>query len=142
MRFLLGIWHVIDGARKLVLNLVFLLILYFAVLAVIDTDETLIIQQDTALVLRPFGNVVEQYSGTPLDLALQQVTEQDRSETRLRDMVEAVKRARDDDRIIRLVINPTNMWRIGLAALQELEAAIADFKESGKPVIALADNLT
>jgi hypothetical protein len=52
-RFFLGIWHLIDGTRKLVLNLVFLLILYFVVLAFMDTDETLIIQPDTALVVRP-----------------------------------------------------------------------------------------
>jgi len=141
-RFFVGIWHLIDGARKLVLNLAFLLILYFVLMAVVDTDETLIIQPDTALVLRPYGNVVEQYSGTPLDLALQQVAEQDRSETRLRDMVEAIVRARDDDRIVRLVVNPNNMWRIGMASLLELEAAIDDFKSSGKPVIALADNLS
>jgi protease-4 len=141
-RFLFGIWHFIDGARKLLLNLVFLLLLYFVVLAYIDTDETLIIQPDTALVLHPYGNVVEQYSGTPLDLALQQLTEQARTETRLRDMAEAIKRARDDDRIVRLVINPNDMWRIGMASLLELEAAIADFKSSGKPVIALADNLS
>ena len=141
-RFLRGIWHFIDGTRKLVLNLVFLLILYFLILAVIDTDEALIIQSDTALVLRPYGNVVEQYSGTALDLALQQVTEQTPSETRLRDMVEAIRRARDDERIVHLVINPNDIWRIGMASLLELEAAIADFKSSGKPVIALADNLT
>jgi len=141
-RFLLGIWHFIDGARKLVLNLVFLLILYFVVLAVISTDDVLIVQSDTALVLRPYGNVVEQYSGTALDLALQQVAEQERSETRLRDMVEAIRRARDDDRIAHLVINPNDMWRIGMASLLELEAAVADFKSSGKPVIALAGNLT
>jgi protease-4 len=141
-RFFLGIWHLIDGARKLVLNLVFLLILYFVVLAFMDTDDTLIIQPDTALVLRPYGDVVEQYSGTPLDLALQQVAVQDRTETRLRDMVEAIRRARDDDRIVRLVLNPNNMWRIGMASLLELEAAIDDFKSSGKPVIALGDNLS
>jgi len=141
-RFLLGIWRFIDGARKLVLNLVFLLILYFVFLAVIDTDDALIVQSDTALVLRPYGNVVEQYSGTALDLALQQVAEQERSETRLRDMVEAIRRARDDDRIAHLVINPNDMWRIGMASLLELEAAVADFKSSGKPVIALAGNLT
>ena len=141
-RFLRGIWHFIDGTRKLVLNLVFLLILYFLILAVIDTDEALIIQSDTALVLRPYGNVVEQYSGTALDLALQQVTEQTPSETRLRDMVEAIRRARDDERIVHLVINPNDMWRIGMASLLELEAAIEDFKSSGKPVITLADNLT
>ena len=141
-RFFLGIWHVIDGARKLVLNLLFLLIMYFVILAFIDTDETLMIQPDTALVLRPYGNIVEQYSGTPLDTALQQVTEQYRSETRLRDLVEAIRRARDDDRIVRLVIDPGNVWRVGMASLLELEAAVDDFKTSGKPVIALADNLT
>lgn len=140
-RFFLGIWHLIDGARKLVLNVVFLLILYFVVLVVIDTDDTVIIKQDTALVLRPYGKIVEQYSGTPLDRILQQATEQERSETRLRDIVEAISRARDDDRIVRLVIVPTNMWRIGMASLLEIEAALADFKTSGKPVITLADNL-
>ena len=62
-RFLLGIWHVIDGARKLVLNLVFFVILYLVVMAFIDTGETLIIEQETALVLQPYGDVVEQYSG-------------------------------------------------------------------------------
>jgi len=73
---------------------------------------------------------------------LQQATEQERSETRLRDIVEAISRARDDDRIVRLVIVPTYMWRIGMSSLLELEAAVADFKTSGKPVVTLADNLS
>jgi len=141
-RFFLGIWHVIDGARKLVLNFIFLLIMYFVVLAVMDAGDTVIIKRDTALVLRPYGNIVEQYSGTPLDQILQQATEQERSETRLRDIVEAISRARDDDRIVRLVIVPTYMWRIGMSSLLELEAAVADFKTSGKPVVTLADNLS
>ena len=129
-RFFLGIWHLIDGTRKLLLNLIFLLIMYLVVLAFIETGDTVIIKQDTALLLRPYGNIVEQYSGTALDQILQQATEQERSETRLRDMVEAIRRARDDDRIVRLVIVPTYMWRIGMASLLELEAAVADFKTS------------
>ncbi len=52
-----------------------------------------------------------------------------------------MRRAADDDRIIRLVIDPSNLRRIGLASLFELEAAITYFRESGKPVVALADNL-
>jgi len=140
-RFFLGIWHFIDGARKLVLNLVFLLILYFVVMALIDKEETLVVQPDTALVLQPYGDVVEQYSGTPLDYVLQQASEAERPETRLRDLTKAVRRAADDDRIIRLVIDPSYLRRIGLASLFELEAAITYFRESGKPVVALADNL-
>jgi protease-4 len=141
-RFFLGIWHFIDGARKFVLNLVFLLILYFVLMALINTGDTLVIQPDTALVLQPYGNVVEQYSGTPLDYALQQATESSPTETRLRDLTDAVRRAADDDRIVRLVIDPSYLRRIGLASLFELEAAITYFRESGKPVVALADILS
>ena len=141
-RFFIGIWRLVDGTRKVFLNLLFLAIVYFVVMLFIDTEETLVIQSDTALVLRPYGDVVEEFTGTPLDVALQQVTEQDRTETRLRDMVDAIRRAKDDDRIVRLVIIPNNMWRIGMAALRELETAIADFKSSGKPVVAIADNLS
>ena len=111
------------------------------VIALIDTDEAFTIKPDTALILQPYGDVVEQYSGTPLDYVLQQATETERTETRLRDLVEAVRRAANDEKIVRLVIDPTYLRRIGLASLLELEAAVAEFKASGKPVIALADNL-
>jgi len=140
-RFFVGIWRIIDGTRKLALNAVFFLILFFIVLAFVNSGSSLILQPKTALVISPYGNVVEQYSGTPLDQALQNATEQIRRETRLRDLVEAVRRARDDDRIVRLIIDPTWMGHIGLASLLELEAAIAEFKTSGKPVTALTDNL-
>jgi protease-4 len=140
-RVLTGIWRFIDGTRKVFLNLVFLLIVYLLVMAVIDSEETLIIQPDTALVLRPYGDVVEQYSGTPLDIALEQASESLPSETRLRDLTGAIGKARDDDRIARLVIDPTYVSRIGLSALRELEAEVDRFRASGKPVIALADTL-
>jgi len=140
-RFFGAVWRLVDGTRKLVLNLVFLLILYLVVLALIDSGETLIIQPDTALVLRPQGDVVEEYSGTPLDHALEQATESTRSETRLRDLTDAIRRGAEDDRIVRLVIDPTYMSRVGLASLQELDAAISEFKAAGKPVVTLADTL-
>ena len=66
-RFFLGIWRLIDGARKVALNLLFLIIAYIVVIALIDTDDAFTIKPDTALILQPYGDVVEQYSGTPLD---------------------------------------------------------------------------
>jgi len=140
-RTLRAAWRLIDGARKLVLNLVFFLLLYLVVITLLDFEETLIIQPKTALVLQPQGDVVEEYSGTPLDFALQQAMQAGRSETRLRDLTEAVRRAAQDDHIVRLVIDPSYLWRIGLASLQELEAAIGEFRAAGKPVIALVDTL-
>ncbi|HLF32388.1 MAG TPA: signal peptide peptidase SppA [Xanthomonadales bacterium] len=141
-RMLLGAWHFIDGARKLVLNAIFLLILFFVVRAMVESGESLLLQTQTALVISPYGDVVEQYSGTPLDQALQNATEPHRQETRLRDLVRAILRARDDEHIISLVIDPTYLRHIGLASLQELETAIADFKTSGKPVVAVTDNMS
>ncbi len=135
------LWNIVDGARKIFLNLVFLLFLYLLFLLFKDTSEPLLIQPGTALVLAPVGDVVEEYSGTPLDQALQQASVSGRSETRLRDLTEAVRLAANDDHIVRLVIDTTYLWRIGLASLQELDAAVSEFKESGKPVVALADIL-
>lgn len=140
-RFFIGIWRIIDGTRKLVLNLVFFIILFMVIAALVDTGETLIVQPESALVLRPYGNVVEQYSGTPLDYVLMQAAETGRTETRLRDLVESVRRAADDERITRLVIDPGYMRSIGLASLLEIESAVEAFKTSGKPVVALADTL-
>lgn len=140
-RFFIGIWNFIDGTRRLVLNLLFLLILFLIVMAFIGTEESLILQPKSALLLNPEGDIVEEFSGTPLDRAIMQATEQIQPETRLRDLVEAVRRARDDEHIVRLVINPSQLYHVGMASLLELEAAIADFKTSGKPVIAVADSL-
>jgi protease-4 len=140
VRFVLGIWHFINGSRKVFLNLLFLLFLYFVFIA-FQAPETFRLKPDSTLVIRPYGNVVEQYSTTPLDRALQEATGQDRSETRLRDMLEAIHRAAGDSDITQLVIDPNYMWGIGLAALKDLGHALDAFRSTGKPVIAVADNL-
>ena len=140
-RFFMGLWRLIDGTRKLVLNLVFFFILFIVIAALVDTDEALVVEPDTTLVLRPYGDIVEQYSGTPLDYVLMQAAETGRTETRLRDLVDAIRRAADDTRVVRLVIDPSFMRSAGLASLLEIEGAIEQFRASGKPIITLADNL-
>lgn len=136
----LGIWHFINGSRKVVLNLLFLFLVYLVYIAV-QPPELFRLKPDTTLVIRPYGNVVEQYTTTPLDRALQQATGQDEHETRLRDMLEAIHRAAGDGDITQLVIDPNYMLGIGLAALKDLEHALDAFRSSGKPVIAVAENL-
>jgi len=111
-RFFIGIWNFIDGARRLALNLLFLLIVFFIVLLFIDTEESLILQPKTALLLNPQGDIVEEFSGTPLDRAIMKATEQTQPETRLRDLVEAIRRARDEAHIVRLVINPSDLYHV------------------------------
>ncbi|MFT5141119.1 MAG: protease-4 [Lysobacterales bacterium] len=135
----LGFWYFVDGARKVFLNLLFLLVIYLLFVLVLKSDEPLTMRGDTTLVLRPYGNVVEEYSLGPLDRALQQVTSELPQETRLRDLINAVERASLDSRISQMVIDTDYLWNIGLSSLQDLEHAINVFKATGKPVIALAD---
>ncbi len=141
VRILRGLWQAIDGARKVFLNLLFLLLIYLLWVLVLKPEEPLRMRGKTTLVVRPYGVVVEEYSGTPLDRALQQLTTVTPEETRLRDLVGAIDRAADDGRISQMVIETDYMWGIGLASLQELERAVTGFKARGKPVVAMADVL-
>ena len=92
----------------------FLLFLYLLYIAVLRPDQAMTMRGDTTLVLRPYGNVVEQFSADPLDRALEQATSQTPSETRLRDLIEAVDRASRDSRISQMVIDTDYLWSIGL----------------------------
>ncbi|NND44049.1 MAG: signal peptide peptidase SppA [Xanthomonadales bacterium] len=135
----LGFWRGLNRARIVFLNLLFLLFLYLAYLLFLSPSEPLTMRGDTTLVLRPYGNVVEQYSGSPLDRALLRATNQAPEETRLRDLLRAVELASRDSRISQMVIDTDYLWNIGLSSLQDLEHAINGFKATGKPVIALAN---
>ncbi len=140
VRFLSGIWHFINGSRKVFLNLLFLLFIYI-VYVVLQPPEIARLKPDSTLVIRPYGNIVEQYTSTPLDRAIREATAQEPSETRLRDMLEAIHRAAGDSDITQLVLDPNYIWSIGLAALNDVDHALNAFRSTGKPVIALADHL-
>jgi protease-4 len=82
---------------------------------------------------------VEQLSGDPFERALAEVLRQAPVETLLRDVVDAIESAADDERISALYLDLSGMERSGLAKLQEVARAIDTFRESGKPVIAYGD---
>lgn len=139
-KFFYGIWHFINGSRKVFLNLLFLLFLYMVFISV-QPAETFRLKSDSTLVIRPYGNVVEQFSTTPLDRALQEATGSDQAETRLRDILEAIHRAAGDSDITQMVIDPNYMRGIGLASLKDIGHAMDAFRSTGKSVIAVAQNL-
>jgi protease IV len=59
--------------------------------------------------------------------------------TRLSDVLEGLKRARDDDRV-RAVIAKVGGSGFGLARVQEVRDAVASFRESGKLTVAWAES--
>ena len=128
--------------RRIVVNVIFIILLVLLFKAFFGADKPILIDSDTALVIMPSGHIVEQYSGDPLDRALGQAMDREEPESRLRDILQAIKKAKSDDRITRLVLNPEYIWSVGLASLQEFGAAVEDFKSSGKPVVAVVENMS
>jgi protease-4 len=135
-----GVWFTLDGLRK-VLHLLLLLVLFGALVAVTQT-EVPFIPQRAALVLAPDGYLVEEFTGDPLERALSRATGDGRPETRLRDLIDVVDAARDDDRIKALVLDVEGLDGAGLPMLQDLARSIGWFRESGKKVFAYGEAFT
>jgi protease-4 len=140
VRMWFGFWRTLDLTRKIILNLIFFGLLYLLFLALMPQGPQRV-DADTTLILRPYGNVVEQYSGSPVDRLIQEATDQAPIETRLRDLVTAIDRAAKDSHVTQMVIDTDYLGGVGMASLLELEQAVQRFKQSGKPVIATAGTL-
>ena len=136
-RFFGWVWSGLDGLRK-ILHLV-LLLLIFAGLSALFSRPIPLVPENAALVIAPEGPIVEQFTGDPVERAVAQALRRGPSETRLRDLVDAIVAARDDKRISALYLDLGGMSGGGLAKLQEVAAAVDEFRASGKPVIAYGD---
>jgi protease-4 len=138
IRRLLGwIWAGLDGLRK-ILHLLLLLLIFGAIGSLFSRPVPLV-PDGAALVIAPQGPLVEQFTGDPLERAVAEILQQGPVETRLRDLVEAIDTARDDDRISSIYLDLGGLDGGGTAKLQEVAAAIDRFRESGKPVIAFGE---
>lgn len=134
-----GFWRFIDGARRITLNLLFLIFLVILFQLITSTGEEADIKPDSTLILQPIGVVVEQYSGYPVDRVIADWTGEESRETQLRDILDTLARAKDDERIVQLLIETSHLAATGMANLQEIGQAIEDFRSSGKKVIAIGD---
>ncbi len=132
--FLRGLWHFLDGARK-VMHFILLLFL-FGILLAATRSSLPFLPSDAALVLSPEGRIVDELSGDPLDRAWRDVSGEGRPETRLQDLLDVIEAAADDERISAMVLDLGALERAGLPALQDLARAIDAFRDSGKKVFA------
>lgn len=136
-----SLWRLLNFTRLMLVNLLFLLVVLVIVFSV-SQSETPSTPIEGALTLNLSGVLVEQRTQTdPTVQLLRQMDKGDEqpSEIVLSDLLWAIKSAGNDDRIKALVIKPQGLQGTSLSKLQEVTAAIDAFKESGKPVIAMAD---
>lgn len=127
-------WHLLDGLRKAV-HLMLMLVILLLLLVLLSTTAPVIVPSSSVLVVSPSGDLVDQLSGTPLDRALETAGGPER-ETLVADLVEAIDRGADDDRIQALLLSLDDMGAAGLTKLNRVADAVGRFRESGKRVVA------
>jgi len=132
-RVFANIFRGIDVVRKF-LHLV-LLLLIFGVLVGALKGSMPRIADNSALVVAPRGEIVEQLSGSAIDQALARAQGERQSETLVWDLVDALQAARKDVRIKAVVLDLNDMSGGGQPTLAELTAAIKEFRASGKKVV-------
>ncbi len=142
--FLVGVGKFINFANHLVFNLIMLLLLVF-LFALVSLGLAARsgnggfhpLQEKTALVLDLKGSLVEQYTSAPIERAIAQASgSDDGREIQLRDVLKALRAAKEDPKIERVVLLTDGFSVAGFAALRELGAALRDFRSSGKKILA------
>jgi protease IV len=134
-RFFRSVWRVVDGSRRVVVNVLFLALLAIVIVALIKSGPSPIAEK-TALVLRVDGTIGEQRTGTLRSTALDQVRGEALQKVQLRDVLAVLEAAADDSRITSLVVVLDELRPTGFSTLREVAAAIDRFKASGKKVVA------
>jgi protease IV len=134
------VWRILEGIRK-VLHLAVLLLIFGFVLAALHTSIP-IVPRSAALIIAPQGELVEQLAGDPVRRALGEASGGPAPETLLRDVTDAIAAAKADSRIKLIVLDVDEMGPTGLSKLQEIGAALRDFRASGKRVIAAGDSFS
>lgn len=134
-----GVWGVIKGIQSIILTLIFFTLL-FIVLAVIGANKPPKVPVGSALVVAPYGLLVEQLTEVNGFSGL--LTGGGSSgEALVSDVVAAIDRAADDERITTLVLRLDSM-AIPMAYASksyQVAGAVDRFKASGKSVIALGN---
>jgi len=139
MGFLGLVWRILEGIRR-VLHLILLLVIFGFILAALHTSIPSV-PHTAALVIAPEGEIVEQLASDPVRRAFGQASGGPAPETLLRDLTDAIAAAKSDERIKLIVLDLGNLDSSGLSKLQEIGAALREFRAAGKRVVAAADSM-
>ncbi len=132
--FLFALGRGINVARLVIVNGVFFF-LVFVILALLARGVPRL-GPNTVLLLKPQGQLVEQYSIDAASRALARLSGQPVGQVQVRDLVAAIDTAAHDPDISRILLDTDELQFGGMGALEEVGAALDRFRAAGKPVIA------
>ena len=101
-------------------------------------DKTAPVKPNSVLHLSFKSEITDRASG---NVSLTSLTSGLQTGIGLNDILESISRAKTDDNIKCIFIDNSDI-NANLATIAEIRGAVADFKQSGKPVYAYADNLS
>jgi protease-4 len=134
-RFFGGFWRLLDGTRRVVFNLLFL-ILVIAVLAALFAGGAPRLKDKTALVLDLRGPIEEQTSGSMTERVQQQLRGSVDHAAQLRDVLVVLDAAAKDPKIDRVLLVLDEFAGAGLPTLREVALALERVRAAKKQVIA------
>lgn len=140
--FFKGIWKLITFIRLALVNLIFLAsigIIYFIYTNAESPVPT--VSKESALIVNISGPIVEQATYVnPMDSLTGSLFGQSLpKENVLFDIVETIRRAKDDSQISGIVLALRDMPETNLTKLRYIAKALNEFKASGKPIYAVGD---
>src|ERR1700746_2641008 len=138
--FFSGLWRGLDGVRK-ALHLILLLVIFGVLIGVLRSSVPRI-PSKAALLIVPEGQLVEHLSGEPLERALQESRGEAHRETLLWDLTDSIRAAAGDPRIPAIALDLEKFEGGTQPTLEELAAALREFRASGKKVIAYGDEFS
>ena len=140
MRLLKGIWRVLSGISRVItvlVPLVFVSIFVVAVSSGLNDSAPEPLPERAGLFIAPNGPLVE--DAPPVEPVAAFLNQDYDQPILLNDVVRAIRWAAVDDRITSLVLDLENLAGPSTSQTLEISEAIAEFKGTGKPVIAFGD---
>jgi protease-4 len=137
-RLLQAVWRGLDTLRR-VLHL-FVLLFVFAVLLAGLAGPPVRVPPSAALVVDPRGELVEQLAGDPIERALGELQGNGVRQVLVRDLVDSLEMAANDDRIKAVVLRLDLLEGRGLPLLEAVADAMRKVRDAGKKIVALGDS--
>lgn len=136
-KFFKFLWSVLNFIRRMAVGVFVLLILGMIALSMMPTHKPVI--EGGSLLLNPWGNITDHDKVDTSRGLSDFVGGRSQVYAPLRDIVGAIEKAKDDDRIKNIVLDLGYMGYAGLAQLDEIAKALQGFRDAGKKVYAYGD---
>jgi len=137
-RFFGWIWLIFIAIYRVIIIVSVVLTIY-VVWSATRGGAAVAVEKNEPLTLIPTGALVEQTDNTSRGL-VRELSSDRPSQTRLRDLTDALDAARMDARIPFAVIKLDEMQGAGLPQLQEVANAMKKFRAAGKPIYAFGES--